>query len=79
MLARTTVTSAPDHLPAGERKAQARSTEERFLLRVDGQVKSSFDSKEPAITAGSVIKKAYPVVMVTVVDSKDGAIEVIKA
>jgi hypothetical protein len=61
------------------RKGQARPTEERFLLRVDGQIKSSFSSKEPAITAGNVIKKAYPVVMVTVVDSKDGTMEVIKA
>ena len=79
MLARAKVTRGPDHSDAEVRKGQARPTEERFLLRVDGQIKSSFSSKEPAITAGNVIKKAYPVVMVTVVDSKDGTMEVIKA
>jgi hypothetical protein len=57
---------------------QRRPKEERFVLRVDGQAKRSFDSKEPAVTAGAVIKKAYPVVMVTVLDGQDGSIEVIK-
>jgi len=43
---------------------QARPTEERFLLKVDGQIKRSFSSKEDAATAGAVIKKTYPVVVV---------------
>jgi hypothetical protein len=34
---------------------------------VDGQIKRSFSVKEDAATAGAVIKKAYPVVLVTVV------------
>jgi len=46
---------------------------------VDGQTKRSFSSKEAAATTGAAVKKAYPLVMVTVVDSKDGSIEVIKA
>jgi hypothetical protein len=50
-----------------------------FLLRVDGQTKRSFSSKDPAMTAGAAIKKAYPLVMVTIVDTDDGTIEVIKA
>ena len=50
-------------------KGQTRPTEQRFLLKVDGQFKRSFDSEEAAKTAGAVIKKAYPVVVVTVVDS----------
>jgi hypothetical protein len=45
---------------------------------VDGQTKRSFSSKEAATTAGAAVKKTYPVVMVTVVDSADGTIEVIK-
>jgi hypothetical protein len=57
---------------------QSRAKEERFQLRVDGQIKRSFSSKEPAMTAGAVIKKAYPVVMVTVLDSNDGSVEVVK-
>ena len=47
-------------------------------MRVDGQTKCSFSSKEAATTAGATIKKVYPVVMVTIVDSADGTIEVIK-
>ncbi len=30
------------------------------------------------MTAAAVIKKAYPIVMVSVLDSKDGSVEVIK-
>ena len=78
MLARPTLTRP--ELPAPENpKGQARPTDERYLLRVDGQTKRSFSSKEPAITAGDAIKKAFPVVMVTVLDSEDGSIEVIRA
>jgi hypothetical protein len=65
--------------PAEQPKGQARPTEERFLLRVDHQTKSSFSSKEPAMTAGTAIKKAFPVVVVTVEDTKDGSIEVVSA
>lgn len=54
---------------------QRRLKEQRFVLRVDGQIKRSFDSKESAVTAGAVIKKAHPVVMVTVLDGQDGTIE----
>jgi hypothetical protein len=37
---------------------------------MDGQTKRSFSSKEDAATAGAVIKKAYPLVVVTVVDMR---------
>jgi len=67
----------PDQDDNGLPPNQAPPTEERFVLRVDGQAKRSFSSKEPALTAGSVIKKTYPVVMVTVLDSKDGSIEIV--
>ena len=59
MLARPTLTR-PVQDDASKPKPQARPTEERFLLRVDGQIKRSFSSKEDAATAGAVIKKAYP-------------------
>ena len=42
---------------------------------MDGQTKRSFSSDEPAATAGAAVKKAYPAVMVTIVDSEDGTIE----
>ncbi len=70
--------------PAGEDesskpKSQARPTEERFLLRVDGQIKRSFSSKDPAVTAGAVIKKAFPLVVVSVVDTEEHTTEIINA
>jgi len=78
MLARPTLTK-PEQPASENPKGQARPTDERYLLRVDGQTKRSFSSKEPAITAGAAIKKAFPLVMVTVLDSKDGSIEIINA
>ena len=78
MLSRPTLTR-PVQDDASKPKPQARPTEERFLLRVDGQIKRSFSSKEDAATAGAVIKKAYPIVVVTVVDTEKHTTEVINA
>jgi hypothetical protein len=44
---------------------------------VDGQIKRSFSSKEQAATAGAVIKKAYPLVVVSVVDTDEHTTEII--
>jgi len=79
MLARPRMTKPPDQFAAEKPKDQTRPKEERFLLRVDGQTKRSFSSKDPAMTAAAAVKKAYPLVMVTIVDTDDGTIEVIKA
>lgn len=79
MLARPTLKKRPEQDDGQKPLGQARPTEERFLLRVDGQTKRSFKSKEAAATAGAAVKKVYPIVMVTVVDTEDGTIEVIKA
>ena len=76
MLARPTLTR-PVQDDASKPKPQAR--EERFLLKVDGQIKRSFSSKEAAATAGAVIKKAYPIVVVTVVDTEKHTTEIINA
>jgi hypothetical protein len=59
-------------------KGQTRPVEQRFLLKVDGQFKRSFGSEEEAKTAGTAIKKAYSVVVVTVVDSQEHNTEMIK-
>ena len=59
-------------------KGQSRPVEQRFLLKVDGQFKRSFGSEEAAKTAGMAIKKAYPIVVVTVVDSQEHKSEMIK-
>ena len=78
MLARPTLTKRPDQDDGETPVGQTRPTEQRFLLRVDGQTKRSFSSKDPAVTAGAAVKKAYPIVMVTIVDTEDGTIEVVK-
>ena len=84
MLARPTL-KRPDRSDRSDRdesvrpKGQARPIEERYLLRVDGQIKRSFSSKEPAVIAGTEVKKAYPVVVVTVVDTQEHTTEIINA
>jgi hypothetical protein len=77
MLARPPLTK-PTQPAVEKQKSQGRPVDERFLLRVDGQTKRSFSNKEPAITAGSAIKKAFPIVMVTIEDTADGSIDVVK-
>jgi hypothetical protein len=78
MLARPTLTK-PAQEDAIKPKTQARPTEERFLLRVDGQIKRSFGSKDQAATAGAAIKKAYPIVVVSVVDTEEHTTDIINA
>ena len=79
MLARPTLRKPPDQDDLSRPKTQARPTEDRFLLRVDGQIKRSFSGKEDAASAGAKIKKAYPVVVVTVVDTEEHTTEIINA
>ena len=55
MLARPTLTR-PDQDDASKPKSQSRPTEERFLLRVDGQIKRSFSSKEDAVLSENYIR-----------------------
>ena len=69
----------PDRDEVARPKGQARPIEERYLLRVDAQIKRSFSSKEPAVIAGAKIKKVYPVVVVTVVDTEKHTTEIINA
>jgi hypothetical protein len=76
MLARPTLTR-PVQDDVSKPKSQTRPTEERFLLRVDGQIKRSFNSKEQAVTAGVAIKKTYPVVVVSVVDTEEHTTQII--
>jgi hypothetical protein len=78
MLARPTLRRPPERDNLPKPKAQARPSEERFLLKVDGQIKRSFSSKEAATTAGITIKNAYPVVVVTVFDSQEHTTDLIK-
>ena len=81
MLARPTLAKPPekDQDDLSSPKGQARPIDKRFLLRMDGQVKTSFDTKEPAVTAAAAIKKAFPIVVVTVVDTEQGTTETISS
>ena len=81
MLARPTLTKPPrrDEDNISTPKGQARPIDKRFLLRMDGQVKTSFDTKEPAVTAAAAIKKAFPIVVVSVVDTEQGTTETISS
>ena len=55
MLTRSTLRrpDRPDQDESPNPKGQTRPIEERFLLKVDGQLKRSFGSEEAAKTAGS--------------------------
>ena len=79
MLAKVTPTKRSDQDDAPMQKGQQRPAEERYRLRVDGQEKRSFKNKDAALTAGQVIKKAFPVVMVAVVDTDTGVAEIVTA
>ena len=71
MLARPVLTKAAGKEPA--KPGQAKPQEERFHLCVDGQTKRSFASLDDAMAAGRQIKKSFPVVAVTVIDTADGS------
>jgi hypothetical protein len=52
------------------RVSQTRQTLKRFRVQVDRLVKSSFDKEDEATKAASVIKKAHPIVTVSVYDAE---------
>ncbi len=79
MLARPAPRRNSDQGESTMPKGQIRPAEERYRLKVDGQEKRSFKSKEAAVTAGQIIKKAFPVVMVSIVDANSGAAEIVAA
>jgi hypothetical protein len=50
---------------------QRKPSDQRYRLQVDRQTKGSFATLESAAEAGLVIKKAYPIVQVSVYDAID--------
>jgi hypothetical protein len=77
MLARPTLRRNLDQNETEKSKGKVRPAEQRYRLRVDNQEKQSFESKEAALSAGQAIKKAYPLVIVTVVDADTDAAETV--
>jgi hypothetical protein len=52
---------------------QSRPVLGRFRLQVDRQIKSTFESAADAETAGQAIKKAHPLVQVSIYDAVESA------
>jgi hypothetical protein len=50
---------------------QRKQPEQRFRLQVDRQTKRSFTTLKAAVDAGALIKKAHPIVQVSVYDAVD--------
>ncbi len=50
---------------------QRKQADLRYRLQVDRQTKKSYATLEPAIEAGIAIKKAHPIVQVSVYDAVD--------
>ena len=48
---------------------RTREVDGRYLLKVDGQTKTTFEERESALTAAQAIKRAYPIVVVTITDA----------
>jgi len=48
-----------------------KQAEQRYRLQVDRQTKRSFDSIDAAAEAGTVIKRAHPIVQVSIYDAVD--------
>jgi len=50
---------------------QRKRPDQRYRLQVDRQTKKSFDNLEAAAEAGTLIKKAHPIVQVSIYDAVD--------
>jgi len=50
---------------------QRKQSDQRYRLQVDRQTKKSFATIEPAIELGATIKKAHPIVQVSIYDAID--------
>jgi hypothetical protein len=65
--------------PQAPAQRRAMPEVQQFRLLVDRQAKASFATFEAAEKAALAIKKAYPVVQVTVYDAKEGVAKMIGA
>jgi len=59
--------------PATSKATQNRPALGRFRLQVDRQTKATYASMDEAATAGKAIKKAHPIVQVSVYDAEQSA------
>jgi hypothetical protein len=57
---------------------QSRPAMERFRLQVDRQIKASYASLDEAEKAGNAIKKAHPILQVSVYDAQQSAQKILE-
>ena len=65
--------AAAEPVAVAAKAGQNRPTLGRFRLQVDRQTKATYASLEEAETAGKAIKKAHPIVQVSVYDAEQSA------
>ena len=65
--------AAAEPVAVATKAGQNRPTLGRFRLQVDRQTKATYASLEEAETAGKAIKKAHPIVQVSVYDAEQSA------
>jgi hypothetical protein len=70
------VEQAPEQDVLSQRK---RPETGRFILQVDGQTKSSYQTNDAAQAAGLAIKKGYPKVQVVICDRVDNVNKAVEA
>ena len=54
---------------------RTRELDGRYLVKVDGQTKTTFEEKESALKAAQAIKRAHPIVVVTITDAYEQTTE----
>jgi len=75
MLARPKLGKPELEEEATRKAGQTKPHDHRFVVRVDGQSKRSFEDKKSAAAYGAAIKKSFPIVVVTISDTREGASE----
>lgn len=67
--------AAEDVMP---KAGQGRPVLGRYRLQVDRQTKSTFESSDEAEKAGQAIKKAHPIVQVSIYDAVESAQKILE-
>lgn len=75
MLARPKLKRAEPETAIPQKRNQTHNVVGRYVLKVDGQTKASFQEKELALEAAHTIKRAHPIVVVAITDVSEETTE----
>ena len=75
MLARPKLKHAEPENAIPQKRNQTHNVVGRYVLKVDGQTKASFQEKELALEAAHTIKRAHPIVVVAITDVSEETTE----